>query len=70
MISSVISEEFPNTKSMKLGKQRHLYVFGMDKVQDQGESATCSSASSIPSTSSTDDPALKAVLKRIEELEH
>ena len=66
MISSAISEEFPNTKSVKLGKQRHLYLFGMDKVQEQCESS--SSSSSISTRS--DDPALKAALKRIEELEH
>ena len=39
MISSAISEEFPNTKSVKLGKQRHLYLFGMDKVQEQCRAA-------------------------------
>lgn len=40
----------------------------MDEVQDQGESS--SRAFSIPNTSSMDDSALKAALKRIEELEH
>ena len=61
MISSAISDEFPDTKSVKLGKQRQLYLFGMNKVQEQGSSST---------STSSDDSALKPALKSIEELEH
>ena len=44
-----------------------MYLLGMDKIQEQGLSPS-SSSSSI--SASLDDPALKAALKKIEELEH
>ena len=67
VISNALSEKFPNTRNTKLGKQRHLYFLGMDVVQEQGESASCSSSSI---STSSDDPALKAALKEFEHQNH
>ena len=39
-LSRAISAQFPNTESKHLGKARHVYVFGIDKICDEGTTST------------------------------
>ena len=35
-----IGAQFPNIESKHLGKAHHLYIFGMDRICDEGETST------------------------------
>lgn len=39
-LSRAIGAQFPNIESKHLGKARHLYIFGMDRICDEGETST------------------------------
>ena len=62
MLSRAISEEFPSAKSMKLGKQRHMYVVGVDKLEKAG-------ASSTAADSDDSSECLRLALKERDELQ-
>ncbi len=49
-LSRAISAQFPNTESKHLGKARHVYVFGMDRICDEGTTTTGAAGTSDSSS--------------------
>ena len=47
MLSRAISEEFPSSQSIKLGKQRQVYVVGVDRLGASSSAAASSDDSSV-----------------------
>lgn len=45
MLSRIISEEFPSSKSVKLGKQRQVYIVGVDRLELPGASTSAAADS-------------------------
>ena len=76
MLSRAISEEFPSAENVKLGKQRHLYVVGVDKLEKSGASSTAAGSDDsserlrLALKESDELPCQNAVLQqRIEDLQ-
>ena len=67
MLPRAISEEFPNAESKKLGKSRQVYIFGVDRLHDEGES---SSGGYLSAATGSDDSALQLALQKNEDLQH
>jgi hypothetical protein len=70
-LSRAISAQFPNTESKHLGKARHVYIFGMDRICDEGTTSTDITGTS---DSSSEQIALlqhqiHLLQKRVDELE-
>lgn len=67
MLSRAISEEFPNAESKRLGKSQKVYIFGVDRLHDEGES---SSGGYLSAATGSDDSALQLALQKNEDLQH